>query len=131
MLELESDPYSMFVFAMNAKQTREKYSAMLTISIVFVTLLVLTQTLLVSNSFVRIFDQTEHNAFGQTSGNVTSLTEKAVVLNSLGRFDEALSYLDKALSIDPNNVLALINKGISLDGLGRFEDEMKYYDKAL
>jgi hypothetical protein len=29
MLELESDPYSMFVFAMNAKQTREKYSARL------------------------------------------------------------------------------------------------------
>ena len=29
MLELESDPYSMFVFAMNAKQTREKYSTRL------------------------------------------------------------------------------------------------------
>jgi hypothetical protein len=29
MLELESDPYSMFVFAMNAKQTRDKYAARL------------------------------------------------------------------------------------------------------
>ena len=29
MLELESDPYSMFVFAMNAKQTKEKYTARL------------------------------------------------------------------------------------------------------
>jgi hypothetical protein len=29
MLELESDPYSMFVFAMNAKQTRDKYTARL------------------------------------------------------------------------------------------------------
>jgi replicative superfamily II helicase len=29
MLELESDPYSMFVFAMNAEQTREKYTARL------------------------------------------------------------------------------------------------------
>src|SRR5918911_470974 len=131
MLELESDPYSMFVFAMNAKQTREKYSAMLTISIVFVTLLVLTQTLLVSNSFVRIFDQTEHNAFGQTSGNVTSLTEKAVVLNSLGRFDEALSYLDKALSIDPNNVRAYINKGRALSQLHKFEEAILNYDRAL
>ena len=26
MFELESDPYSMFVFAINAKQTREKYT---------------------------------------------------------------------------------------------------------
>jgi len=29
MLELESDPYWMFVFAMNAKQTKEKYTARL------------------------------------------------------------------------------------------------------
>jgi hypothetical protein len=29
MFELESDPYSMFVFAMNAKQTRDKYTARL------------------------------------------------------------------------------------------------------
>jgi hypothetical protein len=29
MLELESDPYSMFVIAMNAKQTKEKYTARL------------------------------------------------------------------------------------------------------
>jgi hypothetical protein len=27
VLELESDPYAMFVFAMNAKQTRNKYTA--------------------------------------------------------------------------------------------------------
>lgn len=49
----------------------------------------------------------------------------------MGRFNDALSYLDKALSIDPNNMLALINKGISLDGVGRFDEEMTYYDKAL
>lgn len=29
MLELESDPYAMFVFAMNAKQTRDKYTTRL------------------------------------------------------------------------------------------------------
>jgi hypothetical protein len=29
MLELESDPYPMFVFAMNAKQTRQKCTARL------------------------------------------------------------------------------------------------------
>ena len=28
-LELDRDPYGMFVFAMNAKQTREKYTARL------------------------------------------------------------------------------------------------------
>jgi len=29
LLELESDPYSMFIFAMNAPQTREKYTTRL------------------------------------------------------------------------------------------------------
>lgn len=29
MLELESEPYSMFIFAMNAPQTREKYTTRL------------------------------------------------------------------------------------------------------
>lgn len=79
------------------------------LAIFVVLVLVLVQTLSVSNSFLGVLDQ--HNAFGEISGNVTSLTEKAVALNSLGRFDEAIAYLDKALSIDPNNVLALINKG--------------------
>jgi hypothetical protein len=39
-------------------------------------------------------DAMQHNAFGEISGNVTSLTEKAVALNSLGRFDEAIANLD-------------------------------------
>jgi Flp pilus assembly protein TadD len=87
---------------------------MLTISIIFLIFLVIVQTLSASNLFPKVSNQ--NNAFAETSANVTSLTEKAVILNSLGRFDEAQSYLDKALSMDPNNVLALINKGISLDG---------------
>ena len=89
--------------------------------------LVLAQVFWASNLFLGVFYQ---RAFGEVSGNVTNLT-KAIVLNSIGRFDDALPYLDKALLIDPNNVLALINKGISLDGLGRFDEEMTYYDKAL
>jgi tetratricopeptide (TPR) repeat protein len=101
------------------------------LAFVFILILILiVPTLSISNSCLRALDQ--YNAFGEVSGNnVTSLTENAIALNSLGRFDESLTYLDKALSIDPNNVVALINKGISLDGLGRFEDEMKYYDKAV
>ena len=86
-------------------------------------MLMLAQVLSITNLYLGVKDQ---HAFGEISGNVTKLTENAVVLNSMGRFNDALSYLDKALSIDPNNVLALINKGISLDGLGRFDEEMMY-----
>ena len=90
--------------------------------------IMLAQVLSITNLSLGVLDQ---HAFGEIPGNVTKLTENAVILNSMGRFDDALSYLDKVLSIDPNNVLALINKGISLDGLGRFDEEMTYYDKAL
>jgi hypothetical protein len=68
--------------------------SMLAVFVVLV--LVLVQTLSVSNSFLGVLDH-QHNAFGEISGNVTSLTEKAVALNSLGRFDEALAYLGQSL----------------------------------
>ena len=107
-----------------------RYSRALQVFSMLTIFIVLALVISVSNLFLGgVLDQ--HNAFGDFSGNVTNLIEKAVVLNSLGTFDDALSYLDKVLSIDPNNVLALINKGISLDGLGRFDEEIMYYDKVL
>jgi len=102
---------------------------MLAISIVIIVFLSIVQILSVSNSFLEVFDQ--HNAFGQVLTNATTLIEKAVILNSLGRFDEAIVYLDKAMSIDPNNVRALINKGRSLSQLHRFEEAISNYDRAL
>jgi tetratricopeptide (TPR) repeat protein len=71
------------------------------------------------------------HSFGDTLGNVAKFTEQAAALNSLGRYDDAMHYLDKALSLDPTNVVALVSKGISLDGLDRLNDGMLYYDKAL
>ena len=39
-----------------------------------------------------------------------ALINKGISLDGLGRFDEEMTYYDKALSIDPNNKNALINK---------------------
>ena len=105
-----------------------KYCKTLRSSLILAIFIMLAQVLSITNLSLVGLDQ---HAFGEISGNVTKLTENAVVLNSMGRFNDALSYLDQALSIDPNYVVALINKGISLDGLGRFDEEMMYYDKAL
>ena len=41
------------------------------------------------------------------------------LLDELGQHEEAISYYDKALGIDPNNIYALYNKGLALDNLGR------------
>jgi len=56
---------------------------------------------------------------------------KGLSLDSLGRFEEALGCLDKALALDPRNVNVWTNKGNSLYNLGRFEEALGCYDKAL
>ena len=88
-----------------------KYCKNLQSSPMLVIFITLAQLLSITNLSLGVLDQ---HAFGEIPGNVTKLTENGVVLNSMGKFNDALSYLDKALSIDPY-VLALINKGISLD----------------
>jgi len=56
---------------------------------------------------------------------------KGASLHSLGRYQEAIYCLDKALEIDPRNAAAWNNKGISLKTLGRYEEAIYCYDKAL
>ena len=47
------------------------------------------------------------------------------------KYDEALQYFDKALTIDPSSVNALNNKGTALDHLKRYNEALQFYDKAL
>ncbi len=56
---------------------------------------------------------------------------KGVSLNTLGRHEEAIGCLDKALAIDPRDVAAWLNKGNALAALGRLEEENNCYDQAL
>ena len=57
-----------------------------------------------------------------TSNEVTFFNNKGMSLNSLGKFNESITYFDKALSIDPKNVLAMIGKGNVLSNLGNNTD---------
>lgn len=52
-------------------------------------------------------------------GELNTLFNKDLALSHLGRYEEAITYYDKALAIDPNYVDVLNNKGVSLDKLGR------------
>jgi tetratricopeptide (TPR) repeat protein len=56
---------------------------------------------------------------------------KGTSLNTLGRYDEAIRCLEKALEIDLRDAAAWNNKGISLDSLGRYEEAIRCYEKAL
>lgn len=62
---------------------------------------------------------------------VEILINKGGSLNSLGRFEEAIAYLDRALAIDPQDGKAWSNKGTSFAALGRPEEALRCYDQAL
>ena len=52
-------------------------------------------------------------------------------LDRLGNYTQAISYLDKALTLDPNDKFALEEKGVNLDNLGNYTQAISYLDKAL
>jgi len=56
---------------------------------------------------------------------------KGISLGSLGRHEEVIHCLDKALELDPRYVGAWNNEGVSLKSLGRDEEAIRCYDKAL
>ena len=59
------------------------------------------------------------------------LNEKGDSLFQEGKYDEAISYYDKAISIDPNNIYAYTAKGNVLYWLGKYDEAISYYDKGL
>ena len=65
--------------------------------------------------------------------NKTGLLHRSgrLILRKLGRLDEAISILRKALELNPDNVLALNNLGIALKEQNRFVEVIGYYRKSL
>jgi tetratricopeptide (TPR) repeat protein len=55
----------------------------------------------------------------------------AMAYHSLYDYDTSLSYIEKALSIQPNTENEYVNKGNALSGLYRYEEALESYDKAL
>ena len=58
-------------------------------------------------------------------------TIKALFFVSFGKYNEAITYLDRALAIDPNYKEALNDKGLALYNLGRYDEAITYFDMAL
>ena len=64
----------------------------------------------------------EEQASGQSIDEARKHYSRGVAFLKLGRFEEALSELDKALSLDPGNERYRLVKVAALVGLERFED---------
>ena len=63
-----------------------------------------------------------------------ALQLKIVCLNDIGRFHEALEFLDtleKARPREEGDLFPLIGRGYALMGLGRYEESVHYFDEAL
>ena len=63
--------------------------------------------------------------------DVDTLNSKGLALYNLGKYEEAITWYDKALSCRCKYVHALTNKGSALDDLGKYEEAISWYDKAL
>jgi len=48
-----------------------------------------------------------------------------------GKYEDAITYYNKALNIDSTYVDALYNKGLALENLGKYDEAITYYDKVL
>ena len=56
---------------------------------------------------------------------------KGATLILLGRYDDALRAIDKALDINPRNEVAWVNKGNALTKMGRFVDALRCFNAAI
>jgi tetratricopeptide (TPR) repeat protein len=78
------------------------------------------------------FSQIQNNMTDKASvENVETLLNKGIGLQSLGKYQEAIGYYDRALAVEPNNLIALNKKGQALVGLGRYQEAISSFDKAL
>jgi len=63
--------------------------------------------------------------------NISELIKKGTQLIIDGNFEEALSYLDQAIMIQPNDPDLLNKKGVALRSLGRYDEAIECFNKSL
>ena len=70
-------------------------------------------------------------AFAETESEKNLLFNTGLKLIENSKFEEAISYFDKVLEIDPNHVDALYNKGSLLYSMGKSYEAISYLAKAV
>jgi tetratricopeptide (TPR) repeat protein len=75
--------------------------------------------------------QRRANAKSGHQSAAEAINDRGNILQSLGRFDEALASYDKALALNSNYVAALNNRGAILKVMKRLEEALVSYDRAL
>lgn len=65
------------------------------------------------------------------SNNLDVLNNMATALDELGRSDEAISILNKIITIDSSYIGPYVNLGYQYTKLGKYAEALRYFDKAL
>ncbi|MFM8659241.1 MAG: tetratricopeptide repeat protein [Candidatus Nitrosotenuis sp.] len=63
--------------------------------------------------------------------SVSEMLEKGNNLLLAGNFEDALSYFEQALILEPKNPTILNQKGAALRSLGRYDDALECFNRAL
>jgi len=69
-------------------------------------------------------------AFAETD-DAQLLSDQGKVLLQQNKFQEAITYFDRVLEIDPNNIDVLNNKGTALAKIGKLDEAITYFDRVL
>ena len=56
---------------------------------------------------------------------------KALILNQLGKYQEAIQWYDKVLDKEPTFISSINNKEVALANLGHYQQALLWYDNAL
>jgi tetratricopeptide (TPR) repeat protein len=85
-----------------------------------------------ANEFVKALKGAPASSMGSSSALRTAeWLNKGASLAALGRYDEAITWYDRVLELNPLDSAALSNKGTALDALGWTEEAVAYYDRAI
>jgi glyoxylase-like metal-dependent hydrolase (beta-lactamase superfamily II) len=72
-----------------------------------------------------------NKALVEKEDNLEAHELKALLLNDLGRPQEALEAFDQVLAKNPDQTKMILGKGCSLMGLGRYEESLSLFDEVL
>jgi Flp pilus assembly protein TadD len=78
-----------------------------------------------------VTEKETHTTIELISPEVLYLHRYANELASKGLFQQAVEYLDKAISANPGNSCLWNDKGVILDGLDRTAEALSCYEKAI
>ena len=63
--------------------------------------------------------------------DISELIKKGSQLIIDGNFEEALSYFEQVIVMQPNNPDLLNKKGVALRGLGRYDEALECFNRSL